>query len=245
MRRFLAEVLKVVNAVLGCLGVKLVRAKPTVFNIALAVQRIAGHQIPIRTVIDIGASDGKWGVETMKTFPSASFVAIEPLRERQGALEKLKRKHANYDYVLCVGGDKDGEPVTLTVTADLDGSTVDGTGGESRSVPMRTIDSIVAEKKLQGPFLLKFDTHGYELPILAGARETLAKTDVVVMEVYNFKITDHALRFHEMCAHMEQLGFRCYDIADPLLRTRDKALWQMDLLFARSNSRIFSSNQYA
>ena len=244
MRRFLAEALKIVNAVLGCAGVKLVRAKPAGFDIALAVRRAAGHGFPIRSVIDIGASDGKWSVESMKAFPQASFVAVEPLRERQGALEKLKQSNPLFDYVLAVGGDKDGQPVTLTVTADLDGSTVDGAGGESRSVPMRTLDSIVAEKKLQGPFMIKFDTHGYELPILAGAVETLRNTRVIVMEVYNFKITDHALRFHEMCAHLEQLGFRCYDIADPLLRDHDRALWQMDLLFARSDDKIFAHPNY-
>jgi hypothetical protein len=70
---------------------------------------------------------------------------------------------------------------------------------------------------------LKFDTHGYELPILKGARQTLNKTSLIIMEAYNFKISDHALRFHEMCAYMECLGFRCFDIADPMLRDYDKS----------------------
>jgi FkbM family methyltransferase len=197
-----------------------------------AVQRVADHRITVNTVIDIGASNGKRSENGMRTFPNASFLAIEPLREREEALEALKQNHANFDYLLTVAGDKDAEEVTLVVSDDLDGSTVDGSqGGEPRIVISRTIDSIVAEKALSGPFLLKFDTHGYEVPILSGAKETLAKTSVVVMEVYNFKITEHSLRFHETCAYMEELGFRCYDIAGPLLRDYDKAFWQMDLFF--------------
>jgi FkbM family methyltransferase len=229
-------------------GVKIVRAKSdtsdTTFDMSSAIQRIAEHDIPIRSIIDIGASDGKWSVNTMKTFPRAAFLAIEPLYERQDALETLKKKHDNFDYVLCVAGDKDGEQVTLNVSDDLDGSTVDGTGGKPRRVPVVTVDAIVKEKILEGPFLLKFDTHGFEVPILSGAKETLAKTNVIVMEVYNFKITDHALRFHEMCSHMEQLGFRCYDIAGPMLRLHDKAFWQMDILFANSDQGMFSCSEY-
>jgi len=210
-----------------------------------AIQRIAEHEIPIRSIIDIGASDGTWNLKTMSTFPRASFLAIEPLHERQDALQRVKQKHDNLDYVLCVAGDKDKGEATLIVSEDLDGSTVDGAqGGKPRIVPTRTIDSIVAEKALIGPFLLKFDTHGFEIPILAGAKDTLAKTNVIFMEVYNFNITQDASRFPEMCFHLERLGFRCYDIVGPSLRLYDKAFWQMDMLFTRSNSRIFSYSQY-
>jgi FkbM family methyltransferase len=232
------------NSLLTPFGASLVRTT-VALDMSSAIQRIAEHDIPVRSIIDIGASDGSWSVNVMRTFPRASFLAVEPLRERQGALETLKQKHANFDYLLCVAGDKDAGEATLVVSEDLDGSTVDGSqGGKTRIVPSRTIDSIVAEKDLPGPFLLKFDTHGYEVPILLGAKDTLAKTNVIIMEVYNFKITDHALRFHETCSHMEGLGFRCYDIADPMLRHYDKAFWQMDILFARSDSAFFSYSQY-
>jgi FkbM family methyltransferase len=233
-----------VNSLLAPFGVNIVRASDAAFDMPLAIGRIATHQIPIGSVIDIGASDGKWSVNTMKTFPTASFLAIEALQERQDALEKLKQKHHNFDYFICVAGDNDGEQVTLNVSDDLDGSTVNGTGGKPRNITVKTIDAIVAEKQLQGPFLLKFDTHGYEIPILLGAKDTLPHTNAIVMEVYNFQIVDNSLRFHEMCTHMEELGFRCYDIAGPMLRLYDQAFWQMDILFARSDSKIFSYSEY-
>jgi FkbM family methyltransferase len=245
MRR---RIVQAANSLLSPFGVRIVSAKSDalamLFGMSSAIQRIAEHNIPITSIVDIGASDGKWSINTMRTFPRASYLAIEPLHERQDVLEMLKQKHANFDYVLCVAGDRDGEQVTLKVTDDLDGSTVDGTGGKTRSVPVKTVDTIVLDHALEGPFLLKFDTHGYEIPILNGAEDTLAKTNVIVMEVYNFKITDHTLRFHEMCSHMERLGFRCYDIAGPMLRLRDKAFWQMDIFFTRSESGIFSCSEY-
>jgi FkbM family methyltransferase len=245
MRR---RIVQAVNFLLALFGARLIRTIPEPMDVTLAmptaIQRIAEHGIPIRSIIDIGASNGTWSEKTMITFPRASFLAIEPLHERQEALERVKKKTDNFDYVLCIAGDKDRGEATLVVSEDLDGSTVDGVGGKPRTVATRTIDSIVAEKALPGPFLLKFDTHGYEIPILAGAKDTLVKTNVIFMEVYNFNITQHSLRFPDMCSHLERLGFRCYDIVEPRLRRYDKAFWQMDILFTRSDSRIFSYSQY-
>ena len=237
-------ILKLANSFLKPFGAKIVRRGSGAFDMSSAVQRIREHDIPIKSILDIGASNGKWSIHTMDVFPSASYLAIEPLHERKDALENLKKRYSNFDYVLCVAGDTDDQEVTLNVSDDLDGSTVDGTGGELRKVPVRTVDAIISERKLGGPFLLKFDTHGYEIPILNGARDTLDRTNVIVMEVYNFEITDLAKRFHEMCLHMEKLGFRCYDIANPMLRLYDKAFWQMDIFFCRSNSRIFTYFHY-
>ncbi|MFH0959246.1 MAG: FkbM family methyltransferase [Pseudomonadota bacterium] len=237
-------ILNLTNSFLSPFGAKIVRKGSDAVDMSSAVQRISEHDISINSVIDIGASNGKWSMGAMKIFPRASYLAIEPLTEREDALKKLKEKYNNFDYVLCVAGDTDGQQVMLNVADDLDGSTIDGTGGKIRRVPVKTVDVIVSEMRLEAPFLLKFDTHGYEIPILNGAKDTLAKTNIIMMEVYNFKITKHALRFHEMCLHMEKLGFRCYDIAASMLRLYDKAFWQMDILFCRSNSRMFSYQQY-
>lgn len=208
------------------------------FTAPEAMARMVRHGFPVGTVLDIGASDGSWSLRTMARFPQAHFFAIEPLAERRPALEQVKAAQKNFDFVIAAAGRSSGE-VHLNVTADLDGSTVDGGDGEARSVPSLTLDRIVADHSLRGPFLIKFDTHGFEDDILAGATETLRAASVIIMEVYNFDISPHALRFPAMCARLEALGFRCYDMADPLLRQRDGALWQMDLYFCRADHGMF------
>lgn len=232
-----------VNRLLGLLGLKLVRSDSDAFTMEAALDRIARHRFDFGSVIDIGASNGSWSIRAMKHFPGAALLAIDPLSEREEALRKLQGKYADFRYALCAAGERN-ETVTLNVASDLDGSTVTGNGGNSRKVPSRTIDSLVAEHKLRPPYLLKFDTHGYELPILNGARETLKQTNVVVMEVYNFRITDTCLHFSEMCRYMDTLGFGVYDLVDPMLRKFDKSFWQMDLFFCRKDAEIFSCNHY-
>jgi hypothetical protein len=111
-------------------------------------------------------------------------------------------------------------------------------------VTLTTIDHEVSERSLTGPFLLKLDTHGFELPILEGATQTLARTEVVIAEVYNFKIGENCSRFARFTEHMETLGFRVFDVLEPVRRPGDDALWQMDFVFRRADYRAFSQNSY-
>ncbi len=181
----------------------------------------------------------------MKHFPNASYLAVEPLEERQEALETTKRRFTNFDYALCVAGEVNGEEVDLNVTPDLNGSTVEGQNpGSSRTCLVRTVDSLVIERNLSGPYLLKFDTHGYEIPILSGSNDVLTNTTAIIMETYNFQLTPTSLRFHDMCAHLERLGFRPVDIAEPMLRLHDKAFWQIDILFLKADSDVFQYQHY-
>jgi len=236
--------LKTMNAILRPIGARIIKNTADHIEMMSAIRRVALHGFDINSVIDIGASDGKWSSEVMGIYPDANFLAIEPLSEREPALKKLKARVPNFDYALCVAGSQNGGTAMLNVSDDLDGSTVDGGGGPGREVPVATLDALVQERKLIGPFMLKFDTHGFEMPIIEGARTTLEDTNVIIMEVYNFGVSEHGLRFHEMCAHLETLGFRCYDMADPMLRAYDRALWQMDLLFCRADSMIFEHSGY-
>ena len=198
--------------------------------------RRAGTRRPkIGTVIDVGAAAGKWTKLARPHFPEARFFLIEPLRERVPELEAL-----GVDFVSAVAGAEPGE-TTLNVTDDLDGSGVaDAPGSASRTVAVTTIDREVSERKLTGPFFIKLDTHGYEVPILAGARATLAQTALLMTEVYNFQLTVGCLRFPQLCARMEELGFLPCDMIEPARRPDDLALWQMDIVFARADAPIFS-----
>jgi hypothetical protein len=111
-------------------------------------------------------------------------------------------------------------------------------------LPVTTVDQELNVRKLGGPYLLKFDTHGFELPILQGAANTLAETEVIVMECYNFRIAPECLTFDEMCRHLAGLGFRCVDLVDPMHRPYDDAFWQMDLVFVRRTRPEFSYLEY-
>jgi len=214
------------------------------FDMISALLRLKKHEISISSVIDIGASDGKWSKTVLPLFPNANFLGIEPLIEREEDLIKLKKKYKQFDYELCAVGELNDDNVKLMVTDDLDGSTISGKVGKERIIKIQTIDSLVYNKKLEGPFLIKFDTHGYEVSILKGAKKTLKYTNVIIMEVYNYRLTKDTLLFSEMVEYLRRLGFRPFDIVDPLLRPLDKTFWQVDLYFAREDNSFFEQAIY-
>lgn len=233
--------LNVVNSVLRPLGMQIYRNG---LDMESALRWVAQQGGRIDTVIDIGASTGRWSAMAMPYFPETRFIGIDPLKEREPDLLRLKARAPRFDYVLAAAGEIPETTVELAVTSDLDGSTIGGQVGASRSVPAFSVDRVVEIKECKGPYLLKFDTHGFEVPILKGAATTLEQTEYIIMEVYNFRHTEGTLLFHEMCARLDENGFRCLQLVDPLQRPFDRALWQMDIVFARKEHPAFRENSY-
>ncbi len=223
-------------------GLKLCR-QDDVFDLEGLLSRARARGCTPRTVVDVGASNGIWSLRARRHFPEARFVLFEPLEERQAALASLQKRHG-FEIVPAVAGDSTGT-ATLAVDPALDGSGVAEPGAAgTRAVPQTTIDETLARLECTGPYLLKLDTHGYEIPVLAGASATLARTSLLIVESYNFTLTPGCLRFHELCAWLETRGFRPCDLADPMRRPNDGVFWQVDLAFAKSDDPLFTSNRY-
>lgn len=239
---FRSHLQRVANAMLGPLGLHLLR-RERAFDMDRLLARAAARNPAPATIIDIGASDGIWSLRACRHFPHAKFLLFEPLAERQEALARHKASHG-FEIVPAAAGAAPGH-ITFRIDSALDGSGVAAPGeAHTRTVPVETIDAVVAARGLIGPYGLKLDTHGHEVPVLEGATWTLQQTQLLIIEAYNFPLTPGCLRFHELCAWLEARGFRCCDLADPMRRPSDGALWQMDLAFAPATSPLFSSNTY-
>lgn len=235
------QLLRTVNKVIAPTGAQLYRAGA---DMEYALDWLARRDHGISSILDLGAAQGNWSRMALDLFPRARIVGVDPLVERVPFLEKLKAENSRFDFVSAVAGGDDGGTVELAVTDDLDGSSVHGSEGQMRSVPVHSIDRIAEMKGLKGPYFLKFDTHGFEKPILESAQKVLEETRFIVMEAYNFRHTPETLLFHEMIAYLGERGFRVSHLVDVLNRPSDGALWQIDLMFARSQDPIFESDQF-
>lgn len=235
------ELLRRVNRVIAPTGAQLYRAGA---DMDYALDWLARRDHQIASIFDLGAAQGHWSRVALALFPKARVIGVDPLEERREALGRLREENPRFDYVSAAAGAEDGGAARLAVTSDLDGSSVDGLGKEARSVPVHSLDAIAKMKGLRGPYFLKFDTHGFEKPILEGARDMLKDTRFIVMEAYNFRHTPGTLLFHEMIDYLGQRGFRVSHIVDVLNRPSDGALWQIDLMFARADDPIFDSDTF-
>jgi FkbM family methyltransferase len=212
---------------------------------AAALARLRRRNLKLGTVIDIGASDGRWTREVLPLFPTARFLCVEAQPAHEAKLKDFVSQHSQVEYALCAAGERVGE--TSFDATDLLGGWVQNRpyGSKSITVPMSTVDQLVNERQLCEPFLIKLDTHGYEVPIITGAAATLQKTHALVVEVYNLPAGPPAVPFYEFCRWIASYGFRCIDMFDPLYRPLDAAFWQMDLLFLRDTRPEFQELSYS
>jgi FkbM family methyltransferase len=210
-----------------------------------AFKRLLRRNIPIQTVIDIGASDGSWSAKLMQFLPLAHYFLVEAQPVHQKALEQFCGKKKNIEFILAAASDKKGK--LYFDTSDPLGGLASDTPFQSHciEVPATTIDHEISKRALQKPFLLKLDTHGFERPILEGAHKTLPETEIIIIECYNFRIAPTCLLFHEICDYLKGFEFRCIDIFDPIYRLHDHSFWQMDMVFIKANRSEFLYQKYA
>ena len=246
---------KIIHKFFGLFGLELrrkgvvvpvVTSPPARDTMQMALARLKANGFSPNVVIDLGAAAGTWTEKALPYFPQATFLLFEPLEERKKELEKLSSGNSQVFPVFAAVGDKEGK-VNFVVSDDLDGSGIydSETEGGNRQVNLVTLDGEWQRRNLSGSCLLKFDTHGFELPILNGAKHLLGHTEIIIMECYNFKIASQSLLMDEMIQFLDKLGFRIADIVDIMRRPEDKIFWQCDIVFIRKGHPFFNSNKYS
>ena len=204
-----------------------------------ALARIVRRGLSLNAVIDVGASNGSWSRVCMQHFPNAQYLLVEAQVCHQRELEAFCAHHPNTRYILAAAGNRDGE-CFFDDSAPFGGlASNEPTAACVTRLPMVSLDTVVVRGGIAGPYLLKLDTHGFELPIIEGAEELLRDTELAVIETYAFRLNETALLFHEFCAQMDRRGFQVADFSEPLWREHDGALWQWDLFFVRKSNPVF------
>ncbi len=208
------------------------------------VDRLKSRQLIVNAVIDVGASNGMWSQWILPVYPKAFYLLIEANACHEEGLVAFKKDNLASDFVMAVAGEEVGE-IFFDKSNPFGGiASHEKTTTCDTRLPCVTVDDEVAKRKLEGPFLLKLDTHGFEVPIFNGAEETLKNTNLVFVETYNFDIEKNSLRFWEMCQFLYEKGFRPIDLCEPMHRPKDGAFWQIDILFVRNDREEFWSNSY-
>jgi FkbM family methyltransferase len=202
------------------------------------------------TVLDIGAARGEWALQAASQWPNARYLLIDPLKENEAALTRAVQELGAAEYQLAAVGRKMGT-VPIHVHPDLDGSSLyeereEIVNGTVRSVPMTTVDQSVRQRGLLGPFLLKADVQGAELAVIEGASETLARTELIILEVCLFDFFCGASpQFEDLVAAMGERGFVAWDVFGMGYRPIDWALAHTDVAFVRRNGLFRRIQQYA
>ncbi len=209
-----------------------------------ALERRRRRGTPVASVIDIGASDGRWSDVAMRHYPDAEYLLIEAQECHRRRLEAFCSVRHNANFVLAAAGDRRGE-IYFDDSQPLQGlASHVPTEQAKKLLPMTTIDAEVAERGLKPPYLIKLDTNGFEVPILEGAAETMREASLLVIEAYVFQVTPTSLTFDRLCLWLRERGFGVMDLSEPLWRPCDASLWQIDLFFVPLTAPLFENHRY-
>jgi FkbM family methyltransferase len=189
------------------------------------------------SVIDAGAFVGKWTQRTRSIWPDAHYLMIEPQPNKQARLRALCNGHVSLERALL------GSAATAAVPFHMDDhgnssvlESVQNPCPVADTLPMTTLDSVVAGRQMDGPILLKADVQGYELEVLRGASETLRKVEVILLEVSTLPYNIGGPLFSDVVAFMADLHFLVYDVCQFHCRDDDQVAFQLDVLFVREDS---------
>jgi len=201
-----------------------------------------------KTVIDVGVADGT--PDIYENFPSAYFLLVEPLQEFEDYMQSILRELEG-EYVLAAAGAKPGVAKLNVHDGHMNGSSLykESMGAEAdgteRIVPVITLDSLVTDRALACPMMLKVDVQGAELDVLEGAINCLPIIDVVVLEVSMFQFMKGAPQFHDIITYMKNHGFVAYDIVLGWNRPLDNALGQVDIIFVHEHGKLRRDHSFS
>lgn len=186
---------------------------PAAHPAALAFLRPGG------TAIDIGANLGEWAVPLARAVgPPGRLLAIEPAPRSAAALAKTLAANAlgQATVIRCALGGHDGSvelavPIVTSPRDDTGTARIGpaGPGTEALTVPLRSLDSLVTECRLDRLDLIKIDVEGYERRVFDGAAASLARfRPVLVVETGHEGEGDRAA-IHD---RLHGLGYRMLGI---------------------------------
>src|SRR4029077_761327 len=151
-----------------------------------------GVAATLRYVVDVGANVGQWSAMLLDCITPEKLIMVEPNPEAFAVLRKKLGNNRRVELHNVALGDREGV-AKLKITRDTTGASLLQPCEEMRAmigsnwtvaseidVKMITLDQLVDVPEIS---LLKIDVQGYEKPVLAGAKQALAKTRFVLIEL--------------------------------------------------------------
>jgi len=180
--------------------------------------------VKVEAVIDVGVQYGT--PDLMLAYPNKPHILIEAVEEYSARIEAA---YANIPHKLIVAAaaDADGSGHLRTIT-QREGETITHAFLEDKGRPVRMarVDTMVAESGIPGPYLLKIDVEGWDIPgrIVDGSAGIMPQVNVIVCEM----VTKF---FVGIASKIETHGFALFDIVDACYY--GGTLWQTDAIFIR------------
>ena len=209
-------------------------------DVAALLKRL-GHEPA--TIIDVGVATGT--PELYRAWPEAYLVLVEPLPPHRKGIEGILSRRSGEAHEVALSD----APGTVSVEIDptperlAQAEVIDAPkGGTDRfEIDVRRLDDLPLARDVPEGSLLKVDAQTGDLRVLRGAAETLRRCDVVIAEASLYSPRNLV---RDIVNHMDDAGFRLFEIFGHLARAHDGAQGQVDLAFVRKGHPIIAHESW-
>ena len=162
--------------------------------------------IDFRTVLDVGALDGRSAIKFLKLFPNAIIHSFEPQLSEFIKLQKLSSKEAKLrvwnvalsnsrESLLPIIRYEDEDPSTSSLLSPTERT---GVIKVTEMVKVTTLDEWTTHHTLEEPILIKMDVQGYESSVILGGLKTFQRSKAIIAEVCFYPFYDKQSNWDEV-----------------------------------------------
>lgn len=200
----------------------------------------------IKTIIDVGACQGRVSKSLNYLFPEAKIYAFEPIEENfkqlarklntgKATLEKIALSHQTGNSTFYVNKYLPASSI-LPLEANHLKRHPHMANAKKTTVKTTTLDSYFKNKRLKKIVFLKIDTQGTEHLVLRGGQEFLSQVSIIHIETSFSKMYKNQGDFNDIYKILTGSGFRYFGEA------RESQFYPIFNLSGSANS-IFINNQ--
>lgn len=185
-----------------------------------ALNKLWLHELNISSVLDIGANKGQFALTARMLLPHAHIYSFEPLPDCFREIKNRFKSSENFTAFNVGLGDCSGELEFEQNNFSPSSSFLKVSKRHQELFPFTQITKPVTVKierlddfidnnnlEIKTPFLIKIDVQGYENKVLLGAKKTLQRASLIIIETSFEELYEGQPLFKDIYAQLIDLGF--------------------------------------
>ncbi len=204
------------------------------------------RDMPIRTILDIGANEGQFALAIRPVFPRARIISFEPIFAVFETLSSKAAKDPLWVAENLAFADFDGlKQMNVHLDHSPSSSFLRSTDREIELFPktnrqqaidinVHQLDSWVARTKVSfdAETLIKMDVQGMELAVIKGGETTISKSHAILVETSVQLLYEGQSTFSDLVSELHALGFSFQGVIDYGLDINSRVI-SFDSIFLR------------
>jgi len=204
----------------------------------VVIQELRDHGHTFDVVYDIGANDGRWMSGWRKHLEDSRWICMEANPKNYNKFCHLMGSDDHYFHTVLSNEDdklvkfysaENGDTTGDSYYKELTRNYKD----EYQELTTKTLSTVIEERSLPLPDLIKMDTQGSEVDIMKGGEEAFQHAKLVLVETPVMPYNEGAPSFSDYINQMYEYGFIPTGIEHIAMRLN--VVNQMDIVFVKSD----------